>query len=124
MDYEKICDEILNCDNQIRYVGIYDYGELYDKMKSGISSYLTKEETEISLSHAVYRWSTRKKTSEKIGKPIFAMARYEKIYRLTIPIGGAGLILISAELTANVNDIRKNEINFNFGKSKMTLIQS
>jgi hypothetical protein len=95
MDYEKICDEILNCDNQVRYVGIYDYGELYDKMKSGISSYLTKEETEISLSHAVYRWSTRKKTSEKIGKPIFAMARYEKIYRLTIPIGGAGLILIS-----------------------------
>ena len=105
MDYEKICDEILNCDNQVRYVGIYDYGELYDKMKSGISSYLTKEETEISLSHAVYRWSTRKKTSEKIGKPIFAMARYEKIYRLTVPIGGAGLILISAELTATVNDI-------------------
>ena len=82
MDYEKICDKILNCDNQIRYVGIYDYGELYDKMKSGISSYLTKEETEISLSHAVYRWSTRKKT-----------------------VGGAGLILISAELTANVNEI-------------------
>ena len=105
MDYEKICDEVLNCDNQIRYVGIYDYGELHDKMKSGISSYLTKEETEISLSHAVYRWSTRKKTSEKIGKPIFAMARYEKIYRLTIPIGGAGIILISAELTANVNVI-------------------
>ena len=75
MDYEKICDEILNCDNQIRYVGIYDYGELYDKMKSGISSYLTKEETEISLSHAVYRWSTRKKTSGKIGRPIFAMKR-------------------------------------------------
>jgi hypothetical protein len=105
MDYEKICDEILNCDNQIRYVGIYDYGELYDKMKSGISSYLTKEETEISLSHAVYRWSTRKKTSGKIGRPIFAMARYEKIYRLTIPIDRAGLILISIELTANVNEI-------------------
>ena len=33
------------------------------------------------------------------------MAKYEKIYRVTIPIGGAGLILISAELTANVNEI-------------------
>jgi hypothetical protein len=105
MDYEKICDEILNCDDQIRYVGIYDYGELYDKMRPGISSYLSKEETEISLSHAVYRWSTRKKTSDKIGKPIFAVGRYEKIYRLTIPIGGAGLILISMELAANVNEI-------------------
>jgi hypothetical protein len=105
MDYEKICDEVLNCDNQIRYVGIYDYGELYDKMKSGISSYLTKEETEVSLSQAIYRWSTRKKTSAKIGKPIFAMAKYEKIFRITIPIGGAGLILISTELNANVNGI-------------------
>jgi hypothetical protein len=105
MDYEKICDEVLNCDNQIRYVGIYDYGELHDQMKSGISSYLTKEETEVSLSHAIYRWSTRKKTSAKIGKPIFAMAKYGKIFRITIPIGGAGLILISTELNANVNGI-------------------
>ena len=105
MDNEKICDEVLNCDNQIRYVGIYDYGELYDKMKPGVSSYLTREETEISLSQAIYRWSTRKKTVSKIGKPIFAMAKYEKIYRMTIPIGGAGLILITTELNANLNDI-------------------
>jgi hypothetical protein len=105
MDYEKICDEILNCDNQIRYVGIYDYGELYDKMRTGISSYLSKEETEVSLSQAIYRWSTRKKTSTKIGKPIFAMAKYEKIFRITVPIGGAGLILISTELSADVSGI-------------------
>ena len=26
----------------------------------------------MSLSQAVYRWSTRKKTSDKIGKPIYA----------------------------------------------------
>ena len=44
-------------------------------------------------------------TSAKIGKPIFAMAKYEKIFRITIPIGGAGLILISTELDANVNGI-------------------
>jgi hypothetical protein len=105
MDFDKICDEILNCDSQIRYVGIYDYGELYDKMKSGVSSYLSREETEISLSQAIYRWSTRKKTVSKIGKPIFAMAKYEKLYRLTIPIGGAGLILVTTELNVNVNEI-------------------
>ncbi len=105
MDFDTICDEILNSNDQIRYVGIYDYGELYDKMRPGISSYLSKEETEISLSQAIYRWSTRKKTVSKIGKPIFAMAKYEKIYRITIPIGGAGLILVTAELNANVNEI-------------------
>jgi len=43
-----------------------------------------------------------KKLQEKIGKPIFALAKYEKIYRVTIPIGGAGLILITTELDADV----------------------
>ncbi|MCV0410930.1 hypothetical protein [Nitrosopumilus sp.] len=105
MEYEKICDEVLECDKKIRYVGIYDYGELYDKMRQGLKSHLTREETEMSLSQAVYRWSTRKKTSDKIGKPIFALAKYEKIYRITIPVGGAGLILISTELDADVNKI-------------------
>ena len=108
MEYEKICDEILESDRKIRYVGIYDYGELYDKMRNGINSHLSREETELSLSQAVYRWSTRKKTADKIGKPIFALAKYEKIYRLTIPIGGAGLILISTELDADVLEIVEN----------------
>ena len=105
MEYEKICDEILECDKKIRYVGVYDYGELHDKMRPGVESFLSREETELSLSQAVYRWSTRKKTVDKIGKPIFALAKYEKIYRVTIPIGCAGLVLISTELDANVNEI-------------------
>ena len=105
MEYQKICEDIINCDDQIRYAGIYDYGELYQKTKPGITSYLTREETETSLSQAIYRWSTRKKTITKIGKPIFAMAKYEKVYRITLPIGGAGLLLVSTELSANVNEI-------------------
>ena len=105
MEYEKICNEILECDKDIRYVGIYDYGELYDKMKLGLKSHLSRKETETSLSQAVYRWSTRKKTADKIGKPIYALAKYEKIYRVTIPISGAGLILISIELNTDVNMI-------------------
>ena len=111
MEYEKICDEILDCDKKIRYVGVYDYGELYDKMRSGLKSYLSREETKMSLSQAVYRWSSRKKTSGKLGKPIFALAKYEKVYRVTIPIKGAGLILISTELDADVNQIVEKILN-------------
>ena len=105
MNYEKICDDILDIDEVIRYVGVYDYGELYDKTRKGLKSYLSREETETSLSQAIYRWSTRKKTSDKIGKPIYALAKYEKIFRITIPIGGAGLIIISTELDADINKI-------------------
>ncbi len=102
MDYQKICDEVMALDTKIRYVGVYDYGELYESTRPGVKNYLTKEETETSLSQAVYRWSTRKKTSSKIGKPVYAMAKYEKIYRITIPIGGAGLILISTDIDVDI----------------------
>ena len=105
MSYEKICDEILEFNEKIRYAAVYDYGELHDKIRPGVTSHLTREETETSLSQAIYRWSTRKKTADKIGTPIFALAKYEKIYRITIPIGGAGLILIATELDVNVNEI-------------------
>ncbi len=105
LEYEKICDEILECDKKIRYVGVYDYGELYDKMRPGLKSNLSKEETELTLSQAIYRWSTRKKTADKIGKPIFALAKYEKIYRITPSVGGAGLILVSTELDADIIEI-------------------
>jgi len=105
LEYEKICDEILKCDKKVRYVAIYDFGELTDKMRPGLKSYLTKEETEMSLSQAVYRWSTRKKTADKIGNPVFALAKYEKICRITVSIEGAGLILVSTEIDVDMNNI-------------------
>lgn len=105
MNYEKMCDEILDLNQNIRYAAVYDYGELHDKVRPGVKSHLSREETETSLSQAIYRWSTRKKTADKIGTPIFALAKYEKIYRITIPIGGAGLILITTELDVEVNQI-------------------
>ena len=67
MEYEKICDEILDCDQKIRYVGICDFGELYDKVREGVKNYLSREEKK-QYSQAVYRWSTRKNI-RKIGKP-------------------------------------------------------
>ncbi|WP_316507022.1 hypothetical protein [Nitrosopumilus sp.] len=33
MEYEKICNEVIECNEKIRYVGIYDYGQLVDKIK-------------------------------------------------------------------------------------------
>ena len=103
---EKISERILN--SKLDFLTLSLDGateESYDKIRPGVTSHLTREETETSLSQAIYRWSTRKKTADKIGTPIFALAKYEKIYRITIPIGGAGLILITTELDVNVNEI-------------------
>ncbi len=43
--------------------------------------------------------------ASKIGQPIYSMAKYERIYRITVPVGKAGLILVTAELNSNLEEI-------------------
>jgi len=105
LDREQFCNEILKIDDKIVFTAIYDEGEFYHKTREGRNPYLTPEETENSLAQAVYRWTSRKKTGLKIGEPIYSMAKYGKVYRITIPVGKAGLILVSTELNVNVEEI-------------------
>ena len=105
MNNEEFCQKILKIDDKIRFVSIFDDGNFFHKMKEGKKSYLTQEETENSLCQAQYRWAARKKMASKIGSPVFAMAKYGKVFRFTIPVGSAGLILVSTELDILIEDI-------------------
>jgi len=102
---EEFCQKILKIDDKIRFVSIYDDGNFFHKMKEGKKSYLTQEETENSLCQAQYRWAARKKMASKIGSPVFAMAKYGKVFRFTIPVSSAGLILVSTELDISIEDV-------------------
>lgn len=48
---------------------------------------------------------TRKKLGFKIGEPKFAMAQYDKINRITIPLGNEGIILVTTELDVDIGKI-------------------
>jgi hypothetical protein len=104
---EEFCQKILKIDDKIRFVSIYDDGIFFHKMKEGKKSNLTQEETQNSLSQAQYRWAGRKKMTSKIGSPVFAMAKYGKIFRFTFPVSTAGLILVSTELGISIDNIVK-----------------
>ena len=43
--------------------------------------------------------------SFKIGEPKFAMAQYEKINRITIPLGEDGLILVTTEIDMEIQKL-------------------
>ena len=105
MNREKFCQKILEIDNKIRFVSIYDDGDFIHKMKEGKQSYLTQKETQNSLAQAQYNWAARKKMTSKIGAPLFAMTKYGKVFRFTIPVSTAGLILVSTELDIKIEDI-------------------
>ena len=96
-NYEKFCEEVFKLHSKIRYVGIFEGPFTLIKMRPGLENLLTVDETKISLADTLTRWKTRQGLAKKLGKPLYAMAEYEKVKRITVPIGDDGLILVSAE---------------------------
>jgi len=115
---EELFDKILSIDKKIRFVGIYETPHVYRKMQQGVTSYLSEFETETSLNQALYRWKVRLKFQQKIGAPIFAFTKYEKVYRVTMQFEKESILCVSTEIDVNimeiinkVMEIRKEAVN-------------
>lgn len=63
--------------------------------RDGITNYLSPEETADSLKRAATAWKGRKALSPKIGRGLYAVAAFEKITRITFPLGDNNLIFVS-----------------------------
>ena len=107
MDYGKLCSELLESNDKIRYVGVYNSysGDVYEKMQGGIQRHFDKDQTKKSMTQAIMRWKTRKQFSAEIGEPEYAMTRYEKVNRITMACGQEGLLMFSTEVDVHLCDI-------------------
>ena len=107
MDYGQLCKDIMNLDSKIRFAGICDEtGEIrYGGQREGIKNLLLPEETKRSNLQALARWGLRNSLAPKIGKGKYAMAEYEKIKRITVPLENYHLLLITTELEADNDKI-------------------
>ena len=115
MDYGRLCREILSVDPKIRYAGVCDAtGETkYGGQREGVKNMLSSEETKKSNLQALARWALRNTLSPKIGKGRYAMAEYEKVKRITIPLeNNDHLVLITTEVDANHDRIIDHVMNF------------
>ncbi|KAF6244396.1 hypothetical protein C6989_08965 [Nitrosopumilus sp. b2] len=63
--------------------------------RESVTNYLSQQETEASLKRAAQAWKGRKELSSKIGKGLYAVAAFEKITRMTFPLGDDNLIFVS-----------------------------
>lgn len=109
-----VCDNILKINPKIRYVGIYHQGTYSSKARTGMKSLLEEDEIKKSVINAVKRWETRLVLAKSLGNAIYSMTKYEKVNRVTFPIGEDGLILVSTEkdldpdlITDEILNIRK-----------------
>ena len=89
MDYRKLYQDIMKLDPKIRLVTICDIGGrvMYSEHREGVRNLLTLEESKKSLELAVNAWKTRSELATKIGKGKYVLAEYEKIKRITMPLG-------------------------------------
>jgi hypothetical protein len=107
MDYSKLCNTLLDTNEKIRYVGVYNSfsGDVYEKMQNGTVRHFDKDQTKKSMTQAIMRWKTRKHFSAEIGEPEYAMTRYEKVNRITMACGKDGLLMFSTEIDVHLCDI-------------------
>ena len=61
--------------------------------------------------HALARWGLRNALAPKIGKGKYAMAEYEKLKRITIPLENYQLLLVTTEVEADHQKIIDNILN-------------
>ncbi|MBT8242924.1 MAG: hypothetical protein HKO48_03615 [Nitrosopumilus sp.] len=63
--------------------------------REGITNYLSPEETASSLKRASVAWKGRNELAPKIGRGLYAVATFEKLTRMTFPLGDENLIFVS-----------------------------
>jgi hypothetical protein len=70
-------------------------------VNEGIKNLLSPEETKRSNLQALARWALRNSLSPKVGKGKYAMAEYEKVKRITIPLDNSHLLLVTTKVNAD-----------------------
>jgi hypothetical protein len=78
---------------------------MYSEHRKGVQNLLTPEESKKSLELAVNAWKTRSQLAPKIGKGKYVLAEYEKIKRITMPLGDEHLLYITTEPEADHSKI-------------------
>jgi hypothetical protein len=97
MNFEKLLQRIMNSDINIRHSIITDVegNILTINHRPGVINYLSDEETRASLKRAASAWKARKQLSPKIGRGLYAVAAFEKLTRITFPVGDDNLLFVS-----------------------------
>ena len=107
ISYDEICVVLLKVDPSIRYVGILDGEKITFRKRTGLYSLLNTTENVKSATHALMRWQSRRVFAAKFGMPLYAMAEYKLIKRITMQLKGNVILLVSMDKDAPHDKIIK-----------------
>ncbi len=97
MDFKQLLQRIMNSDVNIRHsiVADIDGNIITVNHREGVAKYLSEDETAASLKRAASAWKARKQLVPKIGNGLYAVAAFEKLTRITFPLGQNNLLYVS-----------------------------
>ena len=105
MDYEKLCDEVLNLDPQIRFAGILNSrGDLATQKNRNDTPLLTDDEVKMSVHYTFERWNRLQNLEHRLGKEKSSITEYENVTMISLLLEG-NLLLLSTEPNADYSKI-------------------
>ena len=94
---DKVLENVMHTDKQIRYATIFDNAgkEIMTSIREGVEPFLNEADTKETLSYAANAWKIRRTFEPKVGKGRYVLAVYDKLRRLTMPLGDKYLLMVT-----------------------------
>jgi len=103
LNFDKLYTDVMKIDPTIRYAAVQnDSGEkICGGFRENITPILSSDELKMMHYYASQRWETRKNIEHKLGSTKYAMAEYDKLKRISIPINDEYMIMLATELNTD-----------------------
>jgi len=110
---QNLVDKILALDENIRFAAIADLdgNMIISKSQEGTNLYLSPESTKDTLHHAATAWKSRMKHVNEIGRGLYTIAVYEKLRRVTMPLGDDRILLVTIDNAGGQKQILDELLN-------------
>ena len=91
---EKLLNMLMDFNQDIRFAAVSDNkGEiLWWSQREGLKNLVPFEETKQTLMRALHAWDENARVKNYIGNGMYTMASYEKIKRITVPLGNGNML--------------------------------
>lgn len=108
MEHEKLCDEVLNLDSQIRFTGILNSrGDLVLEKNKNDIALLSSDEVKMAVHYTFERWNRLQNLEHKLGKEKASITEYDNVTMISLVIN-KDLLLVSTEPNSDYSKIISN----------------
>ena len=95
--YEKLLNMLMDFNKDVRFAAVSNSnGELlWHSQRNGIKNIVPFEETKQTILRAINAWNENVKIKPHVGEGLYSISSYEKIKRISIPLGDGNTLFVT-----------------------------